>query len=538
MRFMKTAAEIASSQLPKLTNAQMLEDFDYMTRILRDVFPAATVNKKVYGIDVFDKLLSYRKKITYETSSLEFAVVVSDALCALKGCHLWPTDMLYHFYSNEANMNLASFKSISDFVANSVPDDAIDINHQYWITLAAKKWPASPIVFFYHNGEYYTRNTFTLHGKTYPAGMKVIRVNGRVTREIIENMQDKLNLFDPEQKLCYGVFGFFNTRNIGHNFYLLMEQCSPSGWDFDFQTTDDQTVSIFIDDNEQQHSIPATKHPIIAFGKMVKYLPEPGILYLRIPAMDENDAVFYLDGIFRESTAGIIRAVILDIRGNPGGKDCVWRNILKKLISDKISFSSQLAIKHNPASEKYIRMYKKLTNEVTSSHDVYIKDIFEHPPRTVSLSYLDGEEFLLFDNAMTIEPADDSLQLNVPIYVITHNVYSAAGSLVSLAAKSDALISVGIQNPACLGEGFDPRMVALPNSKLIFSVTIALDVANCKSAFDTLHTDVKVKVPMTVKEKLDYLNSDIGADDDAHINWLQKHDPYFKKILELQNAKK
>ena len=74
---------------PSLTKEEMLEDFDLLVAIVRDVFPATTANKKVYGLDVFSRLQAYRQSITGRETAVEFARLLANAISSCKGSHFW-----------------------------------------------------------------------------------------------------------------------------------------------------------------------------------------------------------------------------------------------------------------------------------------------------------------------------------------------------------------------------------------------------------------------------------------------------------------
>jgi len=158
-------------------------------------------------------------------------------------------------------------------------------------------------------------------------------------------------------------------------------------------------------------------------------------------------------------------------------------------------------------------------------------------PKNLSVekvAFLDNQEFLIYNSSEVLQPAEASLRLNVPIFVIAHDVYSAAGSLTSIAAMTAKITSVGTRNSRVLGRGTTPLLVSLPNSKIIISTEPILDLSGCKTAEDALHTKMEIEVKMTAKERIDYLNLDIEGMPLEEA--LTSYDPYFKAVL--KNTKK
>ena len=147
-----------------------------------------------------------------------------------------------------------------------------------------------------------------------------------------------------------------------------------------------------------------------------------------------------------------------------------------------------------------------------------------------------GKDFLnfamLYKDKLEITPDEDSLNLSCPVYVLVQDIYSSTGSLLAIANRCDQLISVGIQNSESLGKGITPLQIALPNSKLIFSVEPTVDISDCETAADTFHGNVEVPVEIAPDAFFDYWNS--SSED--YFDWLLHEDPFMKKALELMKT--
>lgn len=496
----------APVSLPKLSKAQMLEDFDYMTKVLYDLFPAATVNKKVYGIDIFEKLKFCRTKITGNETPAEFTEFMLYALLACKGSHLALDDLMFRL--RDKPKARAIYK---DFI----PDDAtIDISHAYMLSLFPKymkyiKLLTGAVPLIYHHGDYYTQFDFTVKGITYKYGMKLLDADGKTSTEMLLELQDRLPSFDFDRKIFYASDGVD----------LFMERGGKMPQEYNFQDENGKKVHLSINGGEQI-TLLKPKHPCNLNRRMVEYFQNQQILYFRIPVMNEQDIPFYLEGIRKKNIGNKFRSVVLDVRGNGGGSDLVWMKILQAIIAQDYYFQRISAAKTKLAQmDAVIRFYE------ISKDSLKIRKI----------PFLDNEEFLVMEDEFRIKPEPDSLKLKIPIYVIAENIYSSTGDLTGLADKTDDITSVGTRNPAILGMEPPPLVIALPNSRLIFRISPFIDITGCKTAEDALHTKMEVEVEMTAKERLDYLNRDISKIPLEEA--LTKYDPYFKKVLELLNAK-
>ena len=109
-------------------------------------------------------------------------------------------------------------------------------------------------------------------------------------------------------------------------------------------------------------------------------------------------------------------------------------------------------------------------------------------------------------------------------------IYSAAGSLATLATKSDCMTTVGRRNPHILGMGITPFVFALPNSQALISVEPILDFTHVEKIEDLLHSEVNVEAQPTLEKMLDYYNSPL---DPLSPEFLFEHDPFMRKVLEL-----
>ena len=491
----------------------MLEDYDRMTRVLRDVFPAAVVNKKVFGFDVFEKLKHYRTRITDDMTSPAFMELLYDSLLACKGDHLFPFD-LYPYKDHQYIKEIAA-----------IEEDAIEINHIYWEHFRQKNGHSKriSIALFYHDGAYYSKHDFTCNGIKYKYGMKLLSVDGKTPADILPSIQDYLTLFDFDNHIFYG------GVPVGDNFYALMDQDENKSHVFKFEDEHKRIIELSVT-GASDVLIHKPDKVIFASGKTVEYFKEKKILYIRIPAMDIKDIPFYIAGIKKNGVNQAINAVVLDIRCNGGGSDLVWRKILATIIRKEYRLHTRIAIKNTMAAKehegKQAAFYKKM-NDVIYFDDKskYLND---------RIPFLDDEEFLVKETADIIKPDSDSLNIQVPIYVIAHNIYSSSGNLIAFARGADNITSFGTRNPMTIGQGSDIFLMSLPNSKIIFALQTHLDLTGCKTAEDTLHSQMEVEVKMTARERLDYINRDIS--NISLENALTRYDPYYQKVLELLSS--
>lgn len=496
-------------ELPRLDKSRMLEDFDWMTARLRNTFPLAEANRELFGLDVWKKLAEYRARITGEESPVEFAALLQEALLACKGNHLWLSNVPY------THRHIPAVQKLFTLTA-----EELNITHTTLVMemLCNPAFSARPVRLKYHAGKYYSEFKHIQGTAELPYGSELIGIDGRMPDELLPALQDKLNRFDFKRRIFYG--NAFN--GFGDNFYVFLDR-PPR--EFKFRTPAGREISLKTDDSIRLAPPP---HPPFSSAAAVLYLPQEKLLYLRIPAMDMNTIDFYKNEIRKAGNGKEIAAVVLDVRFNPGGSDLVWRGILSQLLEQPLTFKNTSAI----LDTSEIREYFKRRREVHAKFYPELPESSSVPGQRAGqpLPLLGDGSFLVDDETTEITPAKDSLKLDRPIYVLVQDIYSSTGGLLAAANRSDRLISVGMPNPVSLGAGPDPLHLALPNSKLIFSVEVSADISGCKTAGDTFHGNVEVPVELSAIDFFEYWNSDTGTD---RSGWLRHKDPFMRKVFEL-----
>ncbi len=502
---------IPDIDLPVLSKEQMLDDFDFMVAKLRNTFPLAKANQELFGLDVWAKLAEYRAKITGTESPIEYAKLIGDALKACKGNHLWLSGTPYMFRSNPMVKELYS-----------LTDNEIGISWSALVQINMLNILGNgPVRLKYHDGKFYSGVKHTQGQLELPYGSELLSIDGKSPAELLPSVQDKLNRYDFKHRIFYG--SAFDQ--IGDNFYAMLDRESK---EFKFKTPNGDTVTLNTGLPEVIRAIYPSNSPT-SMPKAVQYFADQKMLYIRIPRMNQPDIAFYEKSIIDAGKDNEVRAVVLDVRFNPGGSDLVWIKILSLLTTENITYQTASAALDTPD----VRAFIKRHIEVIAKH---FPGASGRDPSKVDemtgeeLPFFGDGKFLVTTGQGNIAPAENSLKLSCPIYLLVEDIYSSAGGLLAVANRLESMISVGLPNPVSLGKGIDPLQMALPNSGLIFSVEISADISGCKTAADTFHGGVEVPVEMTGPEYLEYWNTDTGKD---RTDWLLTKDPFMRKVLDL-----
>ena len=483
--------------LPTLTRAQMLEDFDALVKIVRDVMPTVAANKAVYGFDVFEGLARYRARIPSVRSTAEFVLLLDAAINSCKASHF-----------NADSTTVAAFKSqewLRGYAEGFVTEAALEKNEKYMVVLkqARQRTPLN-IPLFYLDGSYYVRHDFTFAGKAYARGSRVVSCNNRQPAQIVADNADTIAMlpWDFAHRQFYST-SFFSYPGVAQDGRLT----------FVFQPAEGAPITASFPADAKV----AFEAPARTTDRQVAYLEKSAVVYIRVPSMNPADTPFYTARIAEEGKGRKVNAAVIDIRGNGGGSDSVWRQILEALVASDVKFRETMAIRNTELARRYVAR--------TGS------DFAEHAA-VRRIPFLGNEEFAVVDNDFALTPASDSLRVPV-VYVITNSVFSAAGSLTTVARLAAPIVSVGLRNPYILGRGINPFHFSLPQSGFTFQIEPVVDLTGASKAEDVFHTAVEVEIKPTLGEMLAFHNEKQENLED----FLTNHDPFFRRVLTLLSAR-
>lgn len=501
-----------SSPPPKTPMQIMLEDYDFMVEVVKNIFPSTGVNKLVYGLDVEQKLTRYRKKITPETTNLEFVKIVDDALRSCKGNNLGVNSVLEGFKDNAF---------MTHVIAKYISREAISNTSDYVNALQnLRNLPEPSIELLYHDGAYYNKYDFIINGVTYSKGMKLLELDDVQTITQVKKLEEKLNSYDYKNKIFYGSM---LTPQIEDNFYVLLPLSEEGVRKFTFEQDAETIHNIEVSQDAKVIAIKPDRN-ILNLEKTVKYLPGCKMIYIRLPEMNPEFTDFYEEEINKIiENESEIDAMVLDVRGNlGGGNDSVWTSVVSPFLP-RTSVSFTLAIKNSPLANAYI------DHRLAMLKQFYNFSRFDKTSNAV-VPFIDPVPMFLYRARFIISNDGKGV---MPVYLLTRNVYSSTGNLLSFARQVPTMTIVGNRNPLPLGMCSDPLYFSMPNIKVAFSVPGQIEITNCYNADQVQHTRVDAKVELTAAQMIDFINKNV---DDLE-NFLVNDDPYFQKVIDLRKPK-
>ncbi|UDQ98096.1 S41 family peptidase [Lentisphaerota bacterium WC36G] len=503
--------------LPKLNKQQMVEDFDFLIKTFKGSYPKFDIAKDIYGIDMIKILEKHKKRITGNETPSEFVKILTNAISQCKADH-------FGFAPVKA-YSVGPAKKHRPWFKNLVKEEDYDITQAYIKLFRAQRKNEKKIHFplYYKNKNLYLMFDIFHNGQKLPADIKLISCFGQPTLELLKKNQNKFHFYDSENKLFYCENNFLG-KIFDKNF--------------------NSSIITFEDKNGKKYNYDTTKRLVppksflasIPFiGKVsrkgVKYIPKNKLLIVRIPAMTYGDIQFYEENIIKEAANKKIDAIILDIRGNGGGGDDVWKSILKNIIEKPVKFKINFAYRKGGLVE------------------IYLKDRFGEDWKTkhklMKVPYLKNVEYWINDKDITIKPSEKSLNFTGPIFIFCQDNYSSASSLAIHAKANPRFTTIGPKNNIDVGAGINPMIFSLPNSRMMLTFGCDTDLSYCNNVEDTMHLNTNIELER-FHYQLNYLKALNKAPKDLNneqkLDWLYNQfgeiDPHYKKALELMKTSK
>lgn len=485
----------ASSQrkAKEVDTSLLYEDYDQFLTLMEDLNPQLEVRQLVTGEDLLKTLKQRRSAIDSISTWKEFYLFFNEALKLFDDGHTAMCTTLNQFRFSDLD-SLAIKATFEGYAKCKFTKEDSNVD-QYF-----------PLYLGYLNGNYILAldlpfcNLNNLSDTLLlPMGSIIRSINGKDIELYVDSGYGPKR-WDNQLKKKY--------RLVKGAVSALKEDSLIT---FSYIDMNNEIKEIICDRNKYSLRITSPEYLFYSSNESpkVEYFKDGNILYIRNPSMAHLD--YYETQIKAIGKNKDIKKIIWDIRRNPGGNDEVWQGILGMLIKDTLTYDIRIASMDTPLANKILELNKY--GEV------------------MNLPYLKKKYRVNCWGASRIIPHRESLCFDGPIYVLQDNIYSSAGSVSSLASLSDQLISVGLPSGYLLGNGITPLVFQLKNSKFAFQFEPVIEVSNVKGPYDYYHDSVEVPVELTREDYIRYF----GAERETLYSkeFLYKHDPIFKKALEL-----
>lgn len=423
-----------------LSQKEMLADFDQLGSIINNYYRPKDLVEQRTQTNVTKELKLLRQDCYSISSDSQFADLIRKSLNTLCDKHTALAN------SNLVKMYVARFPDIASYGNVKLADT---LNADYYYNLAYNNVMSKMkcgIRAKYINGDYYNLRSFINNGIFVASGEQITAINGiPVSKYIEQNKYALYNLaWDEKNQNWFSELFWLNNKLIKDSIFCL---------------------TIGKKDIMLNCRIPVTKT-----DKLKEFSSTPlvtildsNILFIRLPFMQNSK--WYIDQITNQYNS-YIKKIIIDIRGNSGGQDKVWQDILSLLISKPMLVKTNISMNNNEAIRKILPMYN-----------------------------LSGPQIISSD---TIFPASNNINFRCKIYILQDNdTYSSASSLSSLAFQMEDLFLIGQPIQFIGGSGLTPLIFRLDNSGMIFRMPFTADLSG--GLINPYMNKVEIEIPQNAE---------------------------------------
>ncbi|MEI6264352.1 MAG: S41 family peptidase [Sphingobacteriia bacterium] len=433
-----------------LTKQQMFADYDTLVQTIVKTSPSLLFKKDLWHYNVQKGFGQLRKSIDTISNDLSFYILLCKALNAAQDGHTDPWVQEEGWAKKQSEI----FGNYSDRFRLSIPNT-------------------------YINGRYFVREPFYIKDDTIQIGTEITHFNGLAIDKYLEtHMNNEIYEYDMEKKKFFYA-GFFRNLETIFEDSVIIRFKSEQGISKSYRLPTNKFTKYFPDKGE--------------VGKdttRVEYWDKERILYIRLRKMDTKVKPYLKTEIAKyRNTSTIIDKIVLDFRGNPGGQDNVWQVLYADLIADTIKYTLKIDDYPNGV----------ITKERIKRAGYTVVGDFQQDNNPLLKKY---GLITLVNTEETLGPSPYSLKFKGNIYILAENIFSSAGSALSVANKNpnDNLITVGRKTGVFLGIGFSPEVFTLPVTKFKYRVISAVEVSGIKKLDDILQNKLDIQIPYSIDE--------------------------------------
>lgn len=182
------------------------------------------------------------------------------------------------------------------------------------------------------------------------------------------------------------------------------------------------------------------------------------------------------------------KALIVDIRGNGGGTEMYWQNIVKVLINKPMHETLYAAIRGGSFTEQF---FKCSTNnnyrDFTPISDIYKEGLKKLPPEVKT-------DFKYYFKWTTDINPNNPVGFNGKVYILTDRYVFSSAEAFAVFAKATGFATLVGEKTGGDGVGGDPAVCMLPNSGYVFRFTEQMGLCPDGSCDFESKTEPDIKV--------------------------------------------
>ena len=481
------------NSLKELTMDEKLEDFNYLYNIFLENYPYLEVQKSKWGVDWEKSKNEFKGKIINTTSNEEFYKVLNEILNSLQNIH---TDIINpsNLQNTRDAFNSTSFNKWKNILNNK---EIIEKNKN-WQELITKNTNSLmqqviPVAFYYSEGKYLAYDIGYVECESFgiKKGEELIAVDNILIDEYINKkvMSEKIKYDFLREKpyLSYLTFKESFSFNIklkikGNDGIKEISLNSDYYDEINYEINGiNSRENVFLEKDEK---------------KKLGYMSIKSFYYGNIQKDKQKIFDFYNEIEDYET-------LIIDIRGNGGGAEAYWTDLLvAPLIKEELSYKYHSIYRNGEYIKPFIeerigKKIKRLKNKNSNKKDKEIKKVFDE----IGSNFSYYEEF-----KYDVKPSKEKINFKGKIYLLVNDeVYSAAESF-SIFSKATNFATLVGNITGGDGIGMDPILLPLPNSGLVVRFPAEVGIAPDYSINEKTHTIPNIYIEQRSKDFIDRLN--------------------------------
>lgn len=184
-------------------------------------------------------------------------------------------------------------------------------------------------------------------------------------------------------------------------------------------------------------------------------------------------------------------AIVIDIRGNSGGSDEYWGEVISRIIQKSYNTPGYILFRDSDIINDYIQARQLNVKNIKN----ITKNIMDNGPAEVKSNF---KYFIKIND--TIEPKD-SINFGGKIYLLVDNVVYSSAESFSIFCKENGIATVIGEITGGDGGGYDPVLFKLKNSGLIIRIAGDMYLTGdgvCNEEFKTIPNYI-IEIPKRTK---------------------------------------
>ncbi|MDR2980543.1 MAG: S41 family peptidase, partial [Bacteroidales bacterium] len=446
---------------PALTQHQMYEDFDEFVHIIENANTQLPIRKAVTRYNQLDSMKLLRFRIDTIQDYYSFISLLDIALGYMYDIHAVMAKQFYEQMDDSSGVDKEVINQIYTGYRQWMNDLNETSNQQ------GKRWfPCNPS---YIDGNYYLHGFYILINEYDTVVLKNTKI---ISYENIPYhnyvLKNNARFFKGSIRWDFKKNQYFSNASAFHNEGELVVEDEKGN-------RDTINLSAYKGIMAKQFSDTTLfRHPNFKYclphkrEKKVLFFETDKILYIYLNDMYDAENTF----IAKVKELGgnkEIEKIIIDVRGNRGGGDPFWHQLLKAIVADSLIYDVQMAFCNSELMRERLGAHAESTSlKVQMFH------------------WLPDVELLVTQYTPTyFVPDSNSLQYKGKIYVLQdEDVFSSGLSLTTYCSHVEQLVSVGEPTGLLAGFGLTPFLYQLKNSKFSFRLEPAVDITKANSALD------------------------------------------------------